>query len=105
MSKIVPIKDKQGEGYFFYCPGCEMNHLVPVAYTNEHTHRKGKPKPTWRFNGDLDKPTFIPSYIIEWDGAEPPQRCHCIIRDGELIFLVDSTHKLSGSRVKMQDNQ
>jgi hypothetical protein len=105
MSKLSHISDKQGEAYVFYCPGCEMSHIVPVKYASEHTHRNGKVKPTWRFNGNMDKPTFIPSFVIEWAGAEPPQRCHCIIRDGELIYLVDSTHKLSGSRIKMKDDQ
>jgi hypothetical protein len=105
MSKLVHIKDKQGEAYVFHCPGCSMAHIIPVAYAPEFSHRKGKAKPTWRFNGNMDKPTFIPSFKIEWEGAEPPQRCHSIIRDGELIYLVDSTHKLSGSRVKMKDDQ
>jgi hypothetical protein len=103
MAKLAEIKDKQGEGFFFYCPGCKMNHLIPVSYTTNHTHRKGKAKPVWRFNGNLDKPTFVPTFAVEWAGSEPPQRCHCIIRDGELIYLVGSTHELSGKRVKMED--
>jgi hypothetical protein len=103
MSKLIQIKDRQGEAYVFYCPGCEMNHIVPVKYEQLHASTKGKEKPVWAFNGNLDKPSFRPNFKIEWFGAEPPQRCHSIIRDGEIIFLVDSTHKLSGARVKMKD--
>lgn len=102
-SKLAVIKDSQGEAYTFYCPGCEMNHIVPVEYKGEFSTKGKKLKPIWRFNGSLDRPTFLPSFKIEWLGAKPPERCHSIIRDGEIIYLVDSTHKLSGSRVKMRD--
>jgi uncharacterized C2H2 Zn-finger protein len=105
MAKVIKIQDKQGEAYFFHCPGCKMNHIIPVRYSQEHTHRNGKLKPTWAFNGDLNKPSFKPAFAIDWVGTEPPQRCHCIIRDGELIYLVDTTHALSGSRVKMRDEK
>jgi hypothetical protein len=102
MSKLVKIDDSQGEAYTFYCPGCSMTHIIPVKYTPDHSMKKGRAKPTWCFNGDMDKPTFSPNFRIEWKGAEPPQMCNVIIRDGVLIYLVDSTHKLSGSRVPME---
>lgn len=103
MQKLTLIKDKQGEAYTFHCPGCDMMHMVPVKYAPEYANRNGKPKPTWKFNGDMESPTFIPSYRIEWNGAEPPQRCHVIIRNGELIYLIDTTHRLSGARTRMID--
>lgn len=103
MSKLIEIKDKQGEAYVFYCPGCNMTHIVPTKHSLEFTMSGGKKKPVWNFNGKLDKPTFMPNFKVDWVGAEPPQRCHSIIRDGEIIYLVDSTHKLSGARVKMKD--
>lgn len=103
MAKLIEVKDKQGLAYMFHCPGCEMYHLIPVKYESGHDKRNGKAKPTWAFNGDQAKPSFKPTFMVEWVGSEPPQRCHSIVRDGELIFLVDTTHKLSGSRVKMRD--
>jgi len=104
MSKVTLIRDTQGDAYVFYCLGCGMNHIVPVSYTEGHTHKCGKLKPTWDFNGDVASPTFKPAFVVEWVGAEPPQRCECIIRNGELIYLVGSTHYLSGRRVKMEDD-
>lgn len=103
MNKLIAIKDRQGEAYVFYCPGCHMSHIVPVRHSAEFSTNSKKPRPVWAFNGNLDKPTFRPNFKIDWVGAEPPQRCHSIIRDGEIIYLVDSTHKLSGSRIKMKD--
>lgn len=103
MSKVIKITDKQGEAYSFFCPGCDMYHMVPVSYVAEYAEHNGKAKPTFRFNGDFIKPTFWPSFKIEWKGAEPPQCCHVIIRDGELIYLIDSTHKHSGARMKMRN--
>ena len=103
MNRIIKIQDRVGEAYSFHCPGCEMLHMIPVRYVPQFAIANKKLKPTWRFNGNLEKPSFLPNFKIEWRGATPPQCCHCIIRDGELIFLVDSTHKLSGSRVKMAE--
>lgn len=102
MEKVIRLKDSQGEAYFFYCPGCSMNHIIPVHYEPNFSKRNGKLKPVWKFSGDLRKPTFKPEFVVEWVGAEPPQSCHVIIREGWLIYLVGSTHKLSGQRVKMK---
>lgn len=103
--KVYAIQDKQGEAYVFHCPGCDMNHIIPISYAPEFATRNGKSKPTWRFNGDCQKPTFFPDFKIEWTGAEPPQCCHCIIREGEIIYLVETTHRFSGTRMKMVDAQ
>lgn len=103
MAKVAQILDKQGEAYAFQCPGCEMLHIIPVSYQTGFATRNGKPKPTWRFNGDMDKPTFYPDFKIEWRGVKPPQYCHLILREGEIIYLVETTHPLSGSRLSMKD--
>ena len=105
MSKLTKITDLQGEAYVFRCPGCRMSHIIPVNYTPHYALKNRRPKPTWEFNHDMENPTFKPAFMVEWVGAEPPQRCHAIIRDGWIIYLIDSTHALSGSRVKMEDDQ
>lgn len=100
--KLVVLADREGEAYAFHCPGCEMTHVIPVRYTEQFkTTSGGKLKPTWRFNGDLYKPTFVPHFEITWEGAKRKQHCHVIVRDGELIYLIGSTHKLSGQRLQM----
>lgn len=103
MSKLVPHKDSQGEAYLFWCFGCGMYHIVPTKYNDPYKSQSGKQKPTWRFNGDMDSPTFFSVFQVEWAGHEPPISCHCIVRDGEIIYLVGSTHALSGKRMKMRD--
>ena len=103
MTKLTHVVDKQGEFYTFYCQGCEMTHTIPVRYNPGFEKLGLKSKPTWRFNGNLEKPTFQPSFKIEWKGTEPLQVCLSIIRDGEIIFLIESTHKHSGARMKLRD--
>lgn len=103
MSVVNAFHDKQGKAYGFHCPGCNMEHIIPISYEPKYSKHNGKLKPIWWFNGDLNKPTFKPDFKIEWRGAQPPQCCHCIIRDGFIIFLVESTHHLSGSRLKLAE--
>ena len=102
--KVILVKDKQGEFVSFHCPGCNMMHLLPISYTpGNEIYLNGKLKPIWQFNGDLESPTLKPSFKIVWVGTKPPTCCHSIIRDGIQIFLVETTHKYSGQRVPMRD--
>lgn len=103
MAKLARIIDKQGEAYVFFCPGCSSNHLIPVRYEAGFEKRSGKKKPVWHFNDNSVWPTFKPAFVVEWVGKEPPQRCSVIIRDGVLIYLIDSTHMLAGRRINMGD--
>lgn len=104
--KLQAFTDKEGEFVWFHCPGCNMKHIVATKYNEGHENfHTGKKKPVWVFNGDLVKPTIKPSIMVRWVGAEPPQCCHSIIREGEQIFLIETTHKFSGTRVKMKDDE
>lgn len=109
------VKPAQGAGstsadYLFWCPGCKMAHGVWT-----------KPRQTgavWRFNGDMEAPTFEPSLLIQGTvdltpeqhqqimagkSVEPkPFRCHLFVRQGFLQFLTDSTHPLAGMTVPME---
>ena len=84
----------------------------------ESPHQQGKPH--WSFNGDLDKPVFGPSINTWWGGDHykneqgkdyipvPLHRCHSFIgcngaQPGEITFLADSTHSLSGKTVELPD--
>ena len=103
MSKLVKLEyephhaeyGKGAEDYHFYCPGCEQVHQI----------RAKGPEPRWTFNGDLDKPTFSPSYLLTSDyGTDRKKRvCHSFIRDGKIQFLGDCTHKLAGKTVEIPD--
>ena len=97
-------KIKNSNGFLFWCDGCKEHHQINT-----------NPNYTWEFNGDLEKPTFSPSYLTWLDPnpkADPKFdkdgkyrngfRCHSFIRDGEIQYLNDCTHKLAGQTVKMK---
>lgn len=86
----------------FDCPGCEEVHQIDVA--------------KWEWNGSLRVPTFSPSYLVLNDpnpNADPKYdpkgkfrngfRCHSFIRDGNIEFLNDCTHKLAGKTVPLPE--
>jgi hypothetical protein len=60
-------------------------------------------RPRWTFNGDLDKPTFNPSLLVTWTQHQMPQVCHSFVRDGQIQFLSDCTHKLAGQTVEIPE--
>ena len=102
----------------FRCPGCGNIHCLPVA---------GDKGPLWLWNGSLDRPTFDPSilarsghYAPGWkygsacwcsyndkhpDDGDPFKCgiCHSFVRDGNIQFLVDSTHELAGKTVPIPE--
>jgi hypothetical protein len=81
----------------FYCPGCKQYHGVHVD----------KSKPVyWDFNGDYDKPTFSPSlHITIGHYPDPPSICHSFVKDGNIQFLSDCTHKLAGQTVELENEE
>lgn len=87
-----------------WCPACEEMHPLPDS---------------WTFNGNLESPTFQPSFkhegfqkvkkngkwTGEWvrdaKGSVVPFICHYILTAGILNFIVDSTHVLAGKSVPL----
>jgi len=84
--------------YMFWCPGCKANHSVTI---NGYKNRVGA---GWGWNGDVVKPTFIPSILATWQYGEQleERRCHSFIKDGVWEFLSDCTHELAGQKVPMR---
>lgn len=86
----------------FWCPGCKEYHQISST--------------KWEFNGDLEKPTFSPSYLT-WADPNPNAistydptgkhrngfRCHSFIKEGKIEFLSDCSHKLAGQTVDMTE--
>jgi|SRR5271157_470243 len=91
--------------YFHWCPACDEMHPLPDR---------------WQFNGNLEKPTFIPSFRhtgykkhIEngvwtdpwWDrdaaGNVIPSCCHYVLTDGVMNFCNDCTHGMSNEKIPM----
>jgi hypothetical protein len=81
--------------FVFWCPGCNRSHAIAV---------KGYAvKPTWDWNEYMSAPTFNPSLLV-MDHREP-KVCHFFVRDGKIMYLADSQHKLAGHTVEMPDWQ
>lgn len=111
MAKIKQLSDGSQA---YRCPGCGEIHNP----NTEGNHR-------WTYNGDPDKPTFIPSILVRsghyahghqgdcWctygqrNQNEPsPYKCficHSFVTDGKIQFLSDCTHKLAGQTVEIPD--
>src|SRR5574343_611692 len=100
-------------GLGFFCPGCREMHVI--------YHGEGS-GPRWTWNGDVNKPTFSPSVLVQgkqivrddngrWTGGwvrgaggEPlPMVCHTFVTDGRIQFLSDCTHALAGQTVELPD--
>ena len=80
-----------GKAWYFKCPGCKEDHVIT----------EGK----WKFNGDINSPTFSPSLLVHSVNKDNPDyfRCHSYIRDGMIQFLNDCTHELKGQTVPLLD--
>lgn len=94
--QVSPLLRKTVTGHAHWCPACEQIHILPDR--------------GWTFNGDVNKPTFSPSFKHsglrcanvngrwngEWhrnsDGSPADGTCHYIITDGRIQFCSDSWH-------------
>lgn len=78
---------RRGVGcYFHWCPACLELHPLPDG---------------WEFDGNLESPTFKPSFKHTWNGhrtglGEVNEVCHYVLTSGVLHFCGDCTHKLAG---------
>jgi hypothetical protein len=78
-----------------WCPACEEVHGYII---------EGGP-PSWTFDGNYEKPTFLPSmriYITRRDGTEQTL-CHYFIKAGRIEFCGDNPHALNGQTVDLPD--
>lgn len=78
-----------GKCYLHWCPGCEALHVINVEKPN-HSNA------IWRFDGNMETPTFQPSVNIVG-------RCHYTITAGQITFHGDSKHKLAGQVVPLPE--
>lgn len=102
MGQITAKMRSTTDGFSWWCPGCEEGHPLP--------YKRG-----WTFDGNLDAPTFSPSFKHEYPrfkrvdergigiGEKEPYCCHYIITAGQVMFCSDSTHALAGKTVPMPD--
>ena len=91
MMKVLDEIANEPGSYLMHCPGCEMYHQIWT--------QPGRPA-QWSFDGNMDKPTFSPSLLVNWGKDNV---CHSFIRNGQWQFLGDCTHSLAGKTVDMVD--
>jgi len=76
-------------GYAHHCAGCNAKHILP---TGEPYHIN------WSFNGDLEKPSFSPSFKHTIGKAGSNEVCHYTITDGVIHYYSDTTaHLMRGN--------
>lgn len=96
-NKLRSVADN---GLVFWCPGCDGGHRIAYGEGSG---------PRWTWNGDAERPTFTPSVLVRYDGADagrdgaPPTVCHSFVTDGRIQFLSDCTHALAGQTVGLGD--
>lgn len=94
-------------GFMHRCPACGCSHVAFVR-----PMRPGGP--TWKFDGNVEKPTFSPSLKHTWGRYADPSYegeefdcdhesgiCHYSIEAGRLRFYDDCTHEFAGQTVDM----
>ncbi len=111
MGKVSRYLRRGTTGYFHWCPACQEMHPLPDS---------------WTFNGNVDKPTFSPSFkheglklnkdangkwvgegrdawLYDANGKPISEVCHYILTDGVLNFCGDCTHDMAGKSVPMAE--
>ena len=102
MSKLFKVLDDDKEvGYYFDCPGCGLGHTLIVQPCADDG------VPVWKFNGNLDSPTFRPGIHLQRPSSDGQgvMVCNLFVTDGWLYFWNDCSHELSGLSVAMEDVQ
>lgn len=102
MGLISPILRRAGDLLIWHCPGCRRAHSIRARELTAAGEHDG---PGWSWNGDAQRPTFSPSVLVSYDGADagrdgaPPAVCHSFVVDGAMQFLGDCTHAQAGKTV------
>jgi len=79
----------QGNRVHFWCPGCDEAHGITYGARD-----------AWTWNGDLERPTFSPSVLVQ---GPPGTRCHSFVTDGRIQYLGDCEHALAGQTVDLPE--
>ena len=104
MNQVSSKLRREENGYAHWCPGCEQMHTLPDS---------------WKFDGNLENPTFTPSFKHEgvlrpfvngkWVGGWKrdaagntiPFICHYVLTAGQLQYQADCTHAMAGKTVPL----
>jgi hypothetical protein len=95
-SKLVRYEGPESVAYSHWCPAC--NHV--------HTYRVQGAGPNWNFDGNVDSPTFTPSYreFYPAQGDAPETTiCHTFLTAGVIQFLGDCPNEYANTNVSLPD--
>jgi hypothetical protein len=87
---FIGEKPYHGPAESFHCPGCKYGHWFGTGHGG------------WVMTGTREKPTVMPSILVNKDNDPSYPRCHLFIKDGMIKFLGDCTHELRGKTVPME---
>lgn len=116
------LRNVASGGLMFWCPGCASAHMIRATIRQQPMPAPDAADPDWTppaefyeerggwsWNGHPTRPTFLPSILVSYDGADagrdgaPPRVCHTFVTDGRIQYLGDCTHVLAGQTVDMPD--
>lgn len=96
---------REGDLVVFDCPACkgeqiewgdgEVHPLIPYHEVNVGVGG-------WEFNGSMERPTLKPSVRVRY-GEHLDYVCHFFVQDGRIVYCGDSTHRLSGKTVELEE--
>lgn len=72
------------------CPACGYSHPFRIQGDG----------PTWTWNGDMVRPTFAPSMMV--NKSHPASQCHSYVTDGNIKFENDCWHTMKGQTVPLE---
>ena len=55
----------------------------------------------WAWNGDMERPTFTPSLLVNKN--HPEVTCHLFLTDGMIQYCGDSHHALKGQTIPLPE--
>jgi len=82
---LSSFSDESGAYWLFWCPGCSTHHAP----------RKNR----WSLTGSMSSPTLHPSVVSIYGTYK---RCHLFVKDGNLVYLNDCTHKFAGMTIPLE---
>ena len=92
MDEEVNVNGATRKALIFYCEGCKGNHRVFVDT---------KVKPSWSWNGDLEKPTLKPSIKVTY--SRDGKCCHSFVTNGMIKYLGDCYHELKNKTIPLTE--
>lgn len=88
MGQVSSKLRRTENGFSWWCPACDEMHPLPDG---------------WTFDGNVETPTFTPSFKHTWSHAGEPRCCHYIVTAGKVAYQSDCTHGRKGETITMPD--